>query len=161
MHRGDTFATARRVRTPGLMEHDPWIGPWGLWGPWGMTPWTLGTGCGLLGLRGLPSGSQDGVHIDQSVHRNGPGFRQKRGGAGSRLFAIADRLQRKGPEEKNTGVKGLMCRFTPVVEGVIPLCVAGGHGAGFIRGWCRRRRRCWCSRPVSAGTSLPLPVPGR
>jgi len=35
----------------------PWIGPWGLSGPWGMTPWPPGTGCGLLGRRGLT-----GVH---------------------------------------------------------------------------------------------------
>lgn len=33
-----------------------------------MTPWTLGTGFGLLGRRGLTGGYQDSVHSVHSVH---------------------------------------------------------------------------------------------
>ena len=46
-----------------------WIGPWGLSGPWGRTPWTQGTGCGLLGRRGLTAGVH-GVHSVHGVHKN-------------------------------------------------------------------------------------------
>ncbi|HQL10265.1 MAG TPA: hypothetical protein PLE35_11740, partial [Lentisphaeria bacterium] len=38
----------------------------GLSGPWGRTPWTPGTGCGLLGRRGLTGG----VHSVHGVQKN-------------------------------------------------------------------------------------------